>query len=129
MPWLELGTLTPGYDWTAFPTPVGESELFRLTQDYTPPLGRAYLIFAARFYPGSLSLFNRAYPSEDDTIIYMPVPDVFDRPGYLFRDIMLKHNLFGRVFASAEWRVTLEAWVDSADDQGNPIQVVDGGIY
>jgi len=130
MPWLTLGTLTPGFTWQQFDTPVVGGDLFRLTQTWQgnyPAAGPAWL--SSVFANDGISAFRRFFSNEEPLLIEMPTPESFVNAGFLVRYIQLRLGVDSRPFADSNWQVTLELWTDSTDATGQPAQRLSGGTY
>ena len=130
MPWQLIGTLVPGYRWQQFDTPVIGGELFRVSQTWNgqyPGDGPAW--FSSVFANSGISGFRRFYSNNEPLLMEMPIPDEFVDAGLLVRYIQVKLGIRTRLYADADYQVTLEVWTDSTDGSGQPAQLVSGGTY
>lgn len=130
MTWLTLGTLSPGYQWQIFNTPVLEGDLFRITQQWQgsyPGIGPAWL--ASLYANAGESGYRKFFSNSDPQLIEMPIPEEFRSAGLFVRYIQLKLGIRTRLYEGANWQVTLELWTGTTSPAGEAVQLVSGGTY
>lgn len=130
MSWLSVGTLSPSHQWQQFESPVIGGELFRVTQTWQgeyPGAGPAWL--SSVYADAGIAGFRRFYSNDDQLLIEMPNPQEFIDAGLLVRYIQLRLGIQTRLYADANWQITLELWTDDTDPTGAPAQLISGGTY
>lgn len=130
MTWIELGTLSPEYQWQQFNIPAVGGELFRITQSWNgeyPGFGPAW--FSSVYVDSGITGFRKFYSNDEPLLMQMPIPDELEAAGLLVRYIQLKIGIRTRLYENADWQVTLELWTEDTDSGGQPVQRISGGIY
>lgn len=127
MTWQTVGSITSAArEWTRLPLLLTTGEAFRVLQTWEGESAGDFWVTIRGFYPsGGASGYRRIYPSEEESLIVFPVPDELREVGFVTRYIEAKLNTYARVFGPANWELTLQVW--SGD--GNPVQILDPGIY
>jgi hypothetical protein len=114
--WNDLGTIQPVVgNWIALPeTAVGGLDLLRFSFIYPSSADiNSYILIRSIYKTGSNALFSKAikaYPSQDTTILDIPIPkDLKDRDIY-FRDIEIRKYIYGYKYLvpDYQWQVKVE---------------------
>lgn len=127
MPWETLGTVTPNIlDWETIPT-LALGNLFRISQSWAGEWpGQGYIRLRMVQADGSFYETDRIYATRDVELLTFPLDPVLVEAGYVARRFQLKLNMRARIFATANWQVTIEEYLPSDND---PFQIIDGGTY
>ncbi|MBE9159723.1 hypothetical protein IQ265_23220 [Nodosilinea sp. LEGE 06152] len=127
MPWQTLGTVNPNLlNWETIPASV-LGNLFRVRQNWVGEWpGQGYIRLRLVQADGSFYEMGRLYATRDEQLITYPLDPVLIEAGYVARRFQLKLNMRARIFAVANWQVTIEEYLPSDDD---PFQIIDGGTY
>lgn len=107
MPWVSLGSVNPGSDWSSYPADILGSETIRITQGSTDPYNCAYLTqyFPAENY-GRVSRWLKIYPTDEARIYTLEIPPDLREQGFTLRTLQIKRRL---PFYPSPWSITVEA--------------------
>lgn len=128
MSWQSLGQVAPTNDWQSLPVDsVGAVRLFKVIHTFNGDyVGSAHATIASYFPSEGRCLFIKSYPSKTATILAYPLPDAFLEAGLAVRTLQIRQNLFGRVYASANWQIEVQEW----NGPVTPVnQQISGGVY
>lgn len=128
MPWIALGTVQPSLlDWQFLNAPAFET-VFRVRQSWVGEWpGSGYIRLRAVHQDGSFYESKRLFATRDQQLLVMPPSPALAEAGYFVRRFQVRLNMRARIFATANWQVSIDEYSESLDD--DPFQVVDGGIY
>ncbi len=112
MTWLPFGTIIPGIEnFTPWGPPVQGGELFRVTQTWADAYpGYGYCHIVQRWDPEGTFTWDRIYPSEQPSLLHLPIPPEFRAGGLITRTIEGRLNSRARIPANANWAISLEVW-------------------
>lgn len=112
MVWSEIGTLAPTLEWRTFNTPVVGGELFRCRQEWVGDWpGTGYLQLSAFYADGGRYGYQQAQASRTEQMFLLPVPEALEIVGFTVRYMALRHNSRARLYANANWRVSVDQWI------------------
>lgn len=128
MPWIALGTVEPNLlNWQAFSAPAFES-LFRVRQTWNGEWpGAGYIRLRAVQSDGSFYETKSIYATRDQQLLVLPPSAALAEAGYFVRRFEIRLNLRARIFATANWQVSIDEY--SASTADDPFQIVNGGVY
>ncbi|MBE9182875.1 hypothetical protein IQ268_30530 [Oculatella sp. LEGE 06141] len=107
MPWQSLGTISPSEDWQSYPIdPVG-SETFRIVQSLSIEPFNICLLTQYFAPPGGRATFRRVYPSNEPTIITLPIPEDLRASGIVVRTLQIKRRL---PYFPAPWQIEIQVF-------------------
>jgi hypothetical protein len=112
MTWATVGIVTSAArDWTQLPLLVQGSETFRVRQSWEGSSPGDFWITFRSNYPGfGINGYRRVYPSQDDRLLVLAIPEELQQLGLSDRHIEAKLNTYARVFGPANWNLILEVW-------------------
>lgn len=127
MSWQTIGTIDDtAQGWVRFPQLFTGSKVLRVTQQWFGESPGSFWVTVRSFYPGTgVTGYQRIYPSNTETILYMSIPSVLLEAGLVSWYLEGKINERARFFAEANWSLAIAAWSDSS----LAIQRIDAGVY
>lgn len=130
MTWQAIGSITSAArEWTRFNTLIVQAETFRVRQSWEGSSPGDFWITLRSNYPnGGITGWERVYPSEETSLLVLPIPSELSEVGFLSRYIEAKLNTRARIFTAAAWSLSLDVW-SNGEAGGNPIQLLDAGTY
>ncbi|MGD1906445.1 MAG: hypothetical protein ACFB0C_10690 [Leptolyngbyaceae cyanobacterium] len=119
--WLTIGTIIPGIEnFTPWGPPVQGGELFRVTQSWAdafPGYGYAHIV---QRWPEGTYTWDRIYPSDQPSLLRLPIPPEFRAGDLLTRAIEGRLSRRARIPVTANWALTLEVWIGPTLTTGTP---------
>ncbi|MEL7354056.1 MAG: hypothetical protein AAFN38_21720 [Cyanobacteria bacterium J06560_5] len=115
MSWQLIGDLKIGYEWSRLAGLITGDIILKVehSTSYASFPGKAYALFAG--YIPALGLrgsYSRSYPyGPNADLVLLPLPKELLATGIQERYVELKHDLYERIQADANWRVKIYRWV------------------
>ena len=113
MSWELIADVEPGFEWRTLETPLIGEQTLRVEQDWSyagPFPGKAYATIAQQFPDDSLYGFRRFYPYRNPRLFTSTIPDFLETAGWSVYRLRVKHNLYARYQADANWRFRIYQW-------------------
>lgn len=112
MSWALLGTIEPGLEWEELSTNAQGGDIFRLIQSWGGNWpGTAHLNISFKYGNHGRFGFNKAYPDREPILLICPIAEPLISVGFINRSIAIRHNLYARLYAEANWQVVVEQWM------------------
>lgn len=113
MVWAALGSIYPELlDWQPYPVTADAGALFRVRQqwmDQWPGVG--YCLLSAVYGDAGRFGFRRIYADYNERSIILPVPESLSTAGFTTRTLEIKFSLRARIYADAQWQVSVDQWI------------------
>ncbi|MBE9157691.1 hypothetical protein IQ265_12765 [Nodosilinea sp. LEGE 06152] len=129
MAWRNLGTVAPDLlEWRELPQQA-LGNLFRIRQSWNGDWPGTGAINLAIFYDGGGRYgFEQIYSDPKPRMVIFTPPQLLTDAGFLVRRFAVRFSSRTRVYAVANWQVSVDEWVDNTEDD-EPAQLIDGGTY
>lgn len=114
MAWTLLGQVPIGYQWARFGPLITGDAILKLehTTSYESFPGKAYALLGCWFPAADIrGLYHRSYPyGPHADLVISTVPQAMVNAGLDARYLELKHDLWARIQADANWEVNVYQW-------------------
>ena len=127
MVWQLVGDTPIGYEWARIGAPITGDLILKVehSTSYASFPGKAYALIAS--YIPDLDIrgvYSRSYPyGSNADLILSPLPKELLAAGIRQRYVEIKHDLYARIQADANWRVKVYRWVYEIQEG----ETIDGG--
>ena len=129
MSWRNLGTVAPSLlEWRELPQQA-LGTLFRVRQSWVGDWPGSGAVNLAIFYDGGGRYgFEQIYSDREPRMVFFTPPQGLADAGLLIRRFSVRFSSRTRVYATANWQISVDEWVGAIIGD-EPAQIIDGGIY
>lgn len=107
MAWVELGTISLGYEWRSFDQPAVNSETFRYSMPGIDVVD-GYCLIRPIYPNGGAGSARRAYPTDEQRVVTFFIPPDLREQNQLTRYFQAKLSTRARILAGQSWNLKLE---------------------
>lgn len=115
MAWQLFGDVKIGYEWVRIASPITGDIILKIehSTSYASFPGKAYALIASYIPELNIrGIYHRSYPyGPDADLVLSALPKELLSAGIRQRYVEIKHDLYARVQADANWRLRIYRWV------------------